>query len=63
MSRAIIAKTSAGSELHMTSITHLRLATGLKPTTINRALKLGRPILKGKFAGWSFKYIDTVPTP
>lgn len=61
MSRAIIAKTSAGSELHMTSITHLRLATGLKPTTINRALKSGQPILKGKFTGWSFKYVDTPP--
>jgi group I intron endonuclease len=62
MSRAIIAKRADGAEMHMLSITHLRLATGLKPTTINRSLKSGRPILKGKFAGWSFKYVDTVPT-
>jgi len=34
MSRPIIATTAAGSELHMASITHLRLATGLKPATI-----------------------------
>jgi hypothetical protein len=58
MSRPIIATTAAGSELHMVSITHLRLATGLKPTTINRALKSGQPLLKGKFVGWSFKYVD-----
>lgn len=63
MSRRIIATTAAGSELHMASITHLRLATGLKPSTINRALKSGQSLLKGKFAGWSFKYVDTPPAP
>ena len=62
MSRAIIAKRADGAEMHMLSIKHLRIATGLKPTTINRALKSGQPILKGKFAGWSFKYVDTAPT-
>jgi group I intron endonuclease len=61
MSRAIIAKRADGTEMHMLSITHLRLATGLKPATINRSLKSGRPIIKGKFAGWSFKYVDTIP--
>lgn len=62
MSRAIVAKRADGSELRTSSITELRAATGLKPTTINRALKSGEPILKGKFAGWSFKYVDTTPT-
>jgi group I intron endonuclease len=63
MSRPIIATTAAGSEIHAVSITHIRLLTGLKPPTINRALKSGQPLLKGKFAGWSFKYVDTPPTP
>lgn len=58
MSRPIIATTAAGSEIHATSITHIRLLTGLKPPTINRALKSGQPLLRGKFAGWSFKYVD-----
>jgi group I intron endonuclease len=63
MSRPVIATTAAGSEIHATSITHIRLLTGLKPPTINRALKSGQPILKGKFAGWSFKYVDApIPT-
>jgi group I intron endonuclease len=61
MSRPIIATTAAGSEFHAARITHLRLLTGLKPPTINRALKSGQPLLKGKFAGWTFKYVD--PTP
>lgn len=38
------------------SITELRSVTGLLPPTVNRALKSGKPLTKGKFAGWSFKY-------
>lgn len=63
MSRPVIAITSAGSEIHAASITHLRLLTGLKPPTINRALKSGQPLMKGKFAGWSFKYVDPTTNP
>jgi group I intron endonuclease len=58
LSRAILAVTNHGSEIHAASITHLRLSLGLTATTINRALKSGAPLLKGKFAGWSFKYVD-----
>lgn len=63
MSRPIIAKTASGGELHMVSITHLRIATGLTPTTINRALKSGKPLSKGPHAGWSFKYVDAPANP
>lgn len=38
------------------SIQALRIELDLKPTTVNRALKSGNPISKGKMAGYSFKY-------
>lgn len=40
------------------SISDLRAALGATPPTVNRALKSGAPLAKGKFAGWSFKYVD-----
>lgn len=58
LSKAILAVTAHGSEIHAASITHLRVSLGITATTINRALKSGQPLLKGKFAGWSFKYVD-----
>jgi group I intron endonuclease len=58
MSKAVIAIMPTGSELHMQSITHLRIALDLTPPTVNRALKSGKPITRGKFAGWVFKYVD-----
>lgn len=58
MSKAVIAVMPTGSELHMQSITHLRIALDITPPTVNRALKSGKPITRGKFAGWSFKYVD-----
>jgi len=42
------------------SILALRKALDVAPPTVNRALKSGRPILKGPLAGWSFKYVDPV---
>jgi len=39
------------------SIQALRIELDLKPTTVNRALKSGNPISKGKMAGYSFKYL------
>lgn len=61
MSKPIIVYLPSGAELHMASITHLRLVYGIKPPTVNRALKSGKPIAKGKFAGWRFVYVDTAP--
>jgi group I intron endonuclease len=43
------------------SIQALRIELDLKPTTVNRALKSGNPISKGKMAGYSFKYYNTSP--
>lgn len=57
--RPIVAITAEGTEIRAGSITQIRALTGLKPPTINRALKSGQPILKGKFVGWAFKYVDT----
>ena len=40
------------------SIQALRDATGMKPPTVNRALKSGKPIARGKFTGFSIMYVD-----
>ena len=63
MSRAIIVYLPNGAMLHMASITHLRLVYGIKAPTVNRALKSGAPLVKGKFAGWRFVYVDVDPGP
>lgn len=41
------------------SISALREQTGMKPPTVNRALKSGKPIKRGKFTGFSILYVDT----
>lgn len=41
------------------SIQELRNDLGLTPPTVNRALKSGVPIKRGKFTGFLFKYVDT----
>lgn len=41
------------------SISALREQTGMKPPTVNRALKSGKPITRGKFTGFSILYVDT----
>lgn len=63
MSRPIIVYLPSGAMLHMASITHLRLVYGMTPPTVNRALKSGKPLSKGKFAGWRFVYVDPDPAP
>lgn len=42
------------------SIKALRDELGLKPPTVNRALKSGIKIVRGNFVGYSFKYTCTV---
>lgn len=56
MSRPIVVTNSVGFETQYPSITALRAATSLKPPTINRALKSGQPLAKGKYQGWTFRY-------
>jgi group I intron endonuclease len=55
--KSIIACSPDGEEITYDSIKALREAMGLTPTTVNRALKSGTPILNGKVRGWSFKYL------
>ena len=56
MSKAIDAIRPDGGVIHFKSITALRKGIALLAPTINRALKSGKPISKGKYSGWSFKY-------
>jgi group I intron endonuclease len=57
VSRAI---SISGPELNgvYPSISALREATGMKPPTVNRALKSGKPITRGKYAGHIIVYVD-----
>ena len=57
VSRPIVVTNSVGFETQYPSITALRAATSLKPPTINRALKSGQPLAKGKYQGWTFRYV------
>lgn len=40
------------------SILKLREELDIKPPTVNRALKSGKPLTRGPLKGWSFKYVD-----
>lgn len=57
--RAVQAISPEGSVLEYASISELREAAGIKPPTANRALKSGKPLVRGPYAGWTFKYVDT----
>jgi group I intron endonuclease len=58
VSRPVMAIDPAGNVATYPSITAMRQALGLTPTTVNRAVKDGVPLTRGKNAGWAFKYID-----
>ena len=62
MSRAVIATSPSGVQTTYTSITALRKEMGLTPPTVDRALKSGKPLSKGKHAGWSFSYCQSGQT-
>lgn len=55
--KAVEAIDAAGVVTRYESIQALREALRLKPPTVNRALKEGRALLRGPFAGWTFKYV------
>jgi group I intron endonuclease len=59
VSRAVVATSPEGKTLDYDSIQALREASGMKPPTVNRALKSGAPLKRGPYKGWSFKYLDT----
>jgi group I intron endonuclease len=58
ISRPIAATDPTGNVSTYPSITALREALGLTPTTVNRAVKSGLALTRGKMLGWSFKYVD-----
>lgn len=45
------------------SIQALRESLGLKPPTVNRALKSGEALARGPYKNWSFRYADTCIPP
>lgn len=61
VSKAVEAISPEGEVLTYASIAALREAAGIKPPTANRALKSGKPLTRGPYKGWRFKYVD--PTP
>lgn len=62
VSRAVVATSPDGKTLEYPSIQSLREAANMSPPTANRALKSGKPLTRGPYKGWSFKYLDT-PEP
>jgi group I intron endonuclease len=58
VSKAVEVTEPSGTATVYPSISVLRKALDLTPPTVNRALKSGKPITRGKFAGWVFKYVD-----
>jgi group I intron endonuclease len=55
VSRAVIIKRPDGETVYP-SIAALREELGIKPPTVNRALKSGLPLTRGKYVGWQFLY-------
>lgn len=58
VSKAVMLLSPSDEGTTYPSIQALRDATGMKPPTVNRALKSGKPITRGKFTGFSILYVD-----
>jgi group I intron endonuclease len=56
MGRAIIATAPDGTQTTYPTITALRTALSLTPPTVHRVLESGKPLSKGRMAGWGFAY-------
>jgi group I intron endonuclease len=54
--KAVIASNPDGEETRYESIQALREDLGLTPPTVNRALKSEKPLVRGPFKGWKFRY-------
>lgn len=59
VSRAVVVTDPTGKTTEYASISVLREAMNLKPPTVNRALKSGKPLVRGPYKGWVFKYLDS----
>ena len=62
VSKAVLVDDGEGRTQVYPSIQALRQDMGVTPTTVNRALKSGTPLLRGPYAGFSFKYVETPKT-
>lgn len=58
VSKAVVVTNPNGKVTKYASISVLREEMKLKPPTVNRALKSGKPLVRGPYKGWSFKYLD-----
>lgn len=56
MGRGVVATAPDGTETRYDTITMLRGELDLLAPTINRALKANKPLAKGRYKGWSFRY-------
>lgn len=56
MGRGVVATAPDGTETRYDTITMLRGELDLLAPTINRALKANKPLAKGPYKGWSFRY-------
>lgn len=56
VSKMVVATDPNGEKYVYYSISALRQAMGIKPPTINRALKSGRALTRGPYIGWLFVY-------
>ena len=56
VSKAVVASDGQGKQTLYPSISELRAALDMKPPTVNRALKSGCAITRGRYTGWTFKY-------
>jgi group I intron endonuclease len=59
VSKAVVAIDPSGKTTEYVSIAELREGMKLNPPTVNRALKSGKPLVRGPYRGWIFKYLDT----
>lgn len=56
VSKAVEAISPTGEVTPFSSIAALRAELGLKPPTVNRAVKSERPLKRGPYKGWVFRY-------
>ena len=61
LSKRVCAVAPDGTETIYPSLTETLNAMGFLMPTLARALKSTKPITRGKFIGWSFKYVDPAP--
>lgn len=61
VSRRVVVIKPDGTATVYPSIKALREEVGLKPPTVNRALKSGLPLTRGPYKGWIFRAVDTPP--